>query len=98
MEKDELGLYKVNKNILENFWNDLIKLEDWIPFIIVMNLPGHIEDQLGSKVKNKKRWWKRIMEHKVESETSNKGFQEGLNDEVEEFLKKYPNYKMIFKK
>lgn len=91
-----MGIYKVNKKVLETFYEELIRLEDWVPFIIVMNLPGYIEDQLGTKVNNKKRWWKRIMKHKVEQETSNKGFQEGLNDEVDVFLNKYPKFRSIF--
>lgn len=33
MDKDEMGIYKVNKKVLETFYEELIRLEDWVPFM-----------------------------------------------------------------
>lgn len=39
--------YKVNKNELKKYFQDLTELEDWIPYIIRMELPKGYFLKLG---------------------------------------------------
>lgn len=45
--------YKVNKNELKKYFQDLIELEDWIPYIIRMELPKGYSLKLGKNATNK---------------------------------------------
>ena len=47
--------YEINKTVLKEFYEELMALEDWIPFEIKSSLPLEISMKLGSKVKNKDR-------------------------------------------
>ena len=45
--------YKVNKNELKKYFQDLTELEDWIPYIIRMELPKGYSLELGKNATNK---------------------------------------------
>lgn len=45
--------YKVNKNELKKYFQDLTELEDWIPYIIRMELPKGYSLKLGKNATNK---------------------------------------------
>lgn len=62
--------YKVNKNELKKYFQDLIELEDWIPYIIRMELPKGYSLKLGKNATNKDLLSKRLLEHKIENSRS----------------------------
>ncbi|MDO5824352.1 heat-shock protein [Methanobrevibacter sp.] len=86
--------YEIDSQKLEEFYDDLISLEDWIPFEIKSSLPIEIAIKIGSKVKNKDLWWDRLMKH----QRANYGedYYDYINWEIETFLRKYPYFKPIF--
>lgn len=45
--------YKVNKNELKKYFQDLTELEDWIPYKIRMELPKGYSLKLGKNATNK---------------------------------------------
>ena len=46
--------YTLCEDKLEDFHDDLIMLDDWIPFIITSNLPQDVFFKLGKMLKTKK--------------------------------------------
>ena len=74
-------------------------LEDWIPSEVrraFYTKSPECMDALhsGSKVKNKKLWWKRLMEHQRENRGI--GFFNYINWEIETFIRKYPYFSPLF--
>ncbi len=90
--------YEVDVDKLKKHYDELIRLEDWIPEDIEMWLPAEVSLKLGSKVRNKDLWWDRIMRHKVFSETSKMSGPALLELEDERFMEKYPQFAYLFTK
>ena len=91
--------YEVDVDKLKKHYDELIRLEDWIPGHVNMYLPPEISLKLGSKVRNKDLWWRRIMHHKVHNETYNWESLDELWDwEDERFMEKYPQFAYLFTK
>lgn len=88
--------YKVIPEKLDEYFEDLLTLEDWIPSEIKVFLPNEriFALQSGDKVKNKELWWKRLMEH--QRENNSMGFLDYINWEIETFIKKYPYFSPLF--
>jgi hypothetical protein len=54
--------YMVDGEKLKKHYDELIRLEDWIPSDVHMWLPAEVSLKLGSKAKNKNLRAKKIME------------------------------------
>ncbi|WP_303247729.1 hypothetical protein [uncultured Methanobrevibacter sp.] len=88
--------YEINPDKLDEYFEDLLLLEDWIPFEIIRCLPREraFKFTRGEKVKNKQLWKERIKEHEI----ANLGLDavDHYNGEIETFIRKYPGFKSIF--
>lgn len=85
--------YEVDTDKLDDHYEDLLYLEDWIPFEILSYLSRERAFKIirGEKVKNKSLWKERIKEHQLVSLG-----KDCINLEVESFIRKYPEFKEIF--
>ena len=81
---------------LEYFYDDLIMLEDWIPFVITSNLPQDIFFKLGKNVENRKEYSNRLLQHKIANGRSGLSLNEALEKEIDIFLEKYPKFQPLF--
>ena len=90
--------YMVDGEKLKKHYDELIRLEDWIPFHIIMKLPIDVGIKLGSKVRNKNRYENRMYRHKVHNETSSLDGPDLLKWEDERFMEKYPQFAYLFTK
>lgn len=95
---DEFGYYKINEDILKEYYDDLLKLCDWIPSIITRYLPVDIIMMLGEEVEDDDLYTKRIINHRIKKEVSDKNLEAMINEDVLEFLNKYPKFEPIFEK
>ena len=91
-------IYKVNKNELKKYFQDLIELEDWIPYIIRMELPKGYSLKLGKNATNKDLLSKRLLEHKIENSRSTMNGPELMDYEIDIFIRKYPYFTSLFDK
>ena len=71
-------------------------LEDWIPFVITSNLPQDVFFKLGKNVGNKKEYSDRLLQHKLSNGQSGMSLDEVLENEISDFLKKYPKFEPLF--
>ena len=90
--------YKVNKNELKKYFQDLTELEDWIPYIIRMELPKGYSLKLGKNATNKDILSKRLLEHKIENSRSTMDGPELMDYEIDIFIRKYPYFTSLFDK
>ena len=81
--------YKVNKNELKKYFQDLTELEDWIPYIIRMELPKGYSLKLGKNATNKDLLSKRLLEHKLENSRSTMNGHKLMDYEIDIFIRKY---------
>ncbi len=88
--------YSLCEDKLEDYYPDLIMLDDWIPFVITSNLPNEVLFDLGKHVKNKKTYSDRLLRHKIENGQSGLGLDELLENEIHVFLEKYPKFEPLF--
>lgn len=88
--------YNLCEDKLQEFYEDLINLDDWIPFVITSNLPQDIFFKLGKNVKNKQEYNNRLLKHKISNGKSGLGLDESLENEISIFLKKYPKFEPLF--
>ena len=84
--------YSLCEDKLEDFYSDLIMLDDWIPFVIRSNLPNEIL----FNVENKKAYSDRLLKHKIENGQSGLSLDELLEREIHIFLEKYPKFEPLF--
>ena len=87
--------YTLQEDKLKDFYNDLIMLEDWIPFVITSNLPQDIFFKLGKNVKDSKIY-SRLLQHKLDNGQSGLSLNEVLENEISTFLQKYPKFEPLF--
>ena len=87
--------YKVNKNELKKYFQDLTELEDWIPYIIRMELPKGYSLKLGINATNKDLLSKRLLEHKLENSRSTMNGPELMDYEIDIFIRKYSLFHII---
>ena len=90
--------YKVNKNELKKYFQDLIELEDWIPYIIRMELPKGYSLKLGKNATNKDLLSKRLLEHKLENSRSTMNGHKLMDYEIDIFIRKYSYFTSLFDK
>lgn len=90
--------YKVNKNELKKYFQDLTELEDWIPYIIRMELPKGYSLKLGKNTTNKDLLSKRLLEHKLENSRSTMNGHKLMDYEIDIFIRKYPYFTLLFDK
>ena len=88
--------YKFNDKKLKEYYEDILTLEDWIPHMIMERLPNDFFLNLGSKVKNKKKYFDKLEEHRIENRNSKLMFEDLLDYEVDVFIRKYPYFKPLF--
>ncbi|MBR1611635.1 MAG: heat-shock protein [Methanobrevibacter sp.] len=88
--------YSLCEDKLKDFHEDLIMLDDWIPFVITSNLPQDVFFKLGKDVKNKKIYSDRLLQHKLDNGQSGLSLDEVLENEIRVFLDKYPKFKPLF--
>lgn len=88
--------YEVVPEKLDEYFEDLLSLEDWVPFEIKVFLPLEYATALqsGSKVKNRNLWWKRLMEHQRANPYDD--YFDYMNWEIETFIRKYPYFSPLF--
>ena len=77
-------------------YEDLINLDDWIPFLITSNLPQEVFFKLGKNIENKEEYNNRLLRHKIENGKSGLSLDESLENEVSIFLEKYPKFQPLF--
>ena len=87
--------YKVNKNELKKYFQDLTELEDWIPYIIRMELPKGYSLKLGKNATNKDLLSKRLLEHKLENSRSTMNGHKLMDYEIDIFIRKYSHFIII---
>ena len=90
--------YKVNKNELKKYFQDLTELEDWIPYKIRMGLPKGYSLKLGKNATNKDLLSKRLLEHKLENSRSTMNGHKLMDYEIDIFIRKYPYFTSLFDK
>ena len=90
--------YKVNKNELKKYFQDLTELEDWIPYIIRMELPKGYSLKLGKNATNKELLSKRLLEHKLENSRSTMNGHKLMDYESDIFIRKYSYFTSLFDK
>ena len=90
--------YKVNKNELKKYFQDLTELEDWIPYIIRMELPKGYSLKLGKNATNKDLLSKRLLEHKLENSRSTMNGHKLIDYEIDIFIRKYSYFTSLFDK
>ena len=90
--------YKVNKNELKKYFQDLTELEDWIPYIIRMELPKGYSLKLGKNATNKDLLSKRLLEHKLENSRSTMNGHKIMDYEIDIFIRKYSYFTSLFDK
>ncbi len=88
--------YTLCEEKLEEYYDDLIMLDDWIPFIITSNLPQDVFFKLGKNVENKKEYSNRLLQHKLENGQSGLSLDEFFEKEISIFLEKYPQFEPLF--
>lgn len=88
--------YTLCEDKLEDFHDDLIMLDDWIPFVITSNLPQDVFFKLGKDVKNKEEYSNRLLQHKLDNGQSGLSLDEVLEREISDFLEKYPKFEPLF--
>ena len=81
---------------LEDFHDDLIMLDEWIPFVITSNLPQDVFFKLGKDVENKEEYSNRLLQHKLDNGQSGLSLDEVLEREISDFLEKYPKFEPLF--
>lgn len=59
--------YTLCEDKLEDFHDDLIMLDDWIPFVITSNLSQDVFFKLGKDVENKEEYSNRLLQHKLDN-------------------------------
>jgi hypothetical protein len=100
MSNDENYLikkYDIDKERLKYYYDELISLEDWIPFHIDMYLPVEVSLKLGSKAKNKNLRAERLWKHKIHNETYDwNSLYDIYNWEDDRFIEKYPMFTPLF--
>ena len=90
--------YKVNKNELKKYFQDLTELEDWIPYKIRMELPKGYSLKLRKNAANKDLLSKRLLEHKIENSRSTMNGHKLMDYEIDIFIRKYPYFTSLFDK
>ena len=90
--------YKVNKNELKKYFQDLTELEDWIPYIIRRELPKGYSLKLGKNATNKDLLSKRLLEHKLENSRSTMNGHKLMDYEIDIFIRKYSYFTSLFDK
>ena len=90
--------YKVNKNELKKYFQDLTELEDWILYIIRMELPKGYSLKLGKNATNKDLLSKRLLEHKLENSRSTMNSHKLMDYEIDIFIRKYSYFTSLFDK
>ena len=90
--------YKVNKNELKKYFQDLTELEDWIPYIIRMELPKGYSLKLGKNATNKDLLSKRLLEHKLENSRSTMNGHKLMDYEIDIFIRKFSYFTSLFDK
>ena len=90
--------YKVNKNELKKYFQDLTELEDWILYIIRMELPKGYSLKLGKNATNKDLLSKRLLEHKLENSRSTMNGHKLMDYEIDIFIRKYSYFTSLFDK
>ena len=90
--------YKVNKNELKKYFQDLTELEDWIPYKIRMELPKGYSLKLGKNATNKDLLSKRLLEHKLENSRSTMNGHKLMDYEIDIFIRKYSYFTSLFDK
>ena len=90
--------YKVNKNELKKYFQDLTELEDWMPYKIRMELPKGYSLKLGKNATNKDLLSKRLLEHKLENSRSTMNGHKLMDYEIDIFIRKYPYFTSLFDK
>ena len=90
--------YKVNKNEIKKYFQDLTELEDWIPYIIRMELPKGYSLKLGKNATNKDLLSKRLLEHKLENSRSTMNGHKLMDYEIDIFIRKYSYFTSLFDK
>lgn len=95
----ECRKYELNKDKIPIFIDDLINLDDWIPFEVDINHPTLYYDQIQnaedkSALSNKQYAHVAIRD---EYQRNHNYVEETLDWEIEEFLNKYPKFKPLFK-
>ena len=88
--------YNLLEDKLPYFHEDLIMLEDWIPFVIASNLPQEIFFKLGKNVSDKRKYSDRLLKHKLENNRCGLSLDEALENEISLFLEKYPKFHPLF--
>ena len=88
--------YTLREDKLDNFHDDLIMLDDWIPFVITSNLPQDVFFKLGKDVENKEEYSNRLLQHKLDNGHSGLSLDEVLEREITDFLEKYPKFEPLF--
>ncbi|MBQ9161223.1 MAG: heat-shock protein [Methanobrevibacter sp.] len=88
--------YTLCEDKLESFYEDLINLDDWIPFLITSNLPQDVFFKLGKNIENKQEYNNRLLKHKIENGKSGLSLDESLEREISVFLDKYPKFQPLF--
>ena len=88
--------YTLQEDKLKDFYNDLIMLEDWIPFVITSNLPQDVFFKLGKNVNDRKTYSDRLLQHKLDNRQSGLSLNEVLENEICIFLEKYPKFEPLF--
>lgn len=77
--------YNLWEDKLKDFHEDLILLDDWIPFVITSNLPQDVFFKLGKSAKNKKEYSNRLLQHKLDNGQSGLSLDEVLENEITVF-------------
>ncbi len=91
--------YELNKDKISEFYNTLINLDDWIPFIIEINHPTLYYDHMQN-VEDKSSLSRKQNNHVVirdEYQWNHKYIEETDDWEIELFLNNYPQFKPLFK-
>ena len=88
--------YTLCEDKLKDFYDDLIMLDDWIPFVITSNLPPHVFFKLGKDVENRAEYSNRLLQHKLDNGQCGLSLDEALEKEIGVFLEKYPKFEPLF--
>lgn len=90
--------YELNTDKIHEFIDDFINLDDWIPFVIEINHPTLYYDQINN-AKDRSALSKKQYSHvaiRDEYQRNHEYIEETDDWEIEEFLKKYPQFKPLF--
>ncbi|WP_157064670.1 hypothetical protein [Methanobrevibacter millerae] len=94
----ECRKYELNKDKISEFIDDLINLDDWIPFEVNINHPTLYYDQIQN-AKDKSALSNKQYAHvaiRDEYQRNHNYIEETLDWEIELFLNKYPQFKSLY--